>query len=101
MDGHRLQLLIGLTVGSVALLVGVMLLTTWEVEQFRASTFDHDFTGLVCGVPLDNPGWETGTPCHGAMNRQTAIAWMLTGVGLVLVLGSTAMAIRRIRSTDD
>ncbi len=99
-NSRWMQLLVGLTIGLVVLFVGVMLLTTWEVEQFRATTFDRDFTGLVCGVPLNNPGWQTGSPCHGAVNRQTGFALMVTGVGLVSVLGSTAMAIGRIRNTD-
>jgi len=94
-----LPLLVGLTVGLVVLFVGVMLLTAWEVEKFRATTFDRDFTGLVCGVPLDNPGWETGSACHGAVNRQTGFGLMLTSIGLVIVVGGTAMAISQIRTT--
>ena len=99
-NSRWMQSLVGLTVGLVVLFVGVMLLSSWEVEQFRATTFNRDFTGLVCGVPLDNPGWETGSPCHGAVNRQTGFALMLTGVGLVLVFGSTATVVGRIRNTD-
>lgn len=99
-NGRWMQLLVGMTIGLVVLFVGVMLMTNWEVEQFRATTFDRDFTGLVCGVPLSNPGWQTGSPCHGAVNRQTGFALMLTGVGLVSLFGSTAMAIGRIRNSD-
>lgn len=92
-----LSLLVGLVVGVAMLFVGVMLLTTWEVEQFRATTFDRDFTGLVCGVPFDNPGWETGNPCHGAVNRQTGIGLILTGVGIVLAFGAAVLAVGQIR----
>ena len=94
-----LPLVVGLAVGTAMLFTGVMLLSYWEVEQFRATTFDRDFTGLVCGVPLDNPGWETGSPCHGAVNRQTGVGAILTGVGLVVVVGGTAMAIAQTKTT--
>jgi hypothetical protein len=94
-----LPLLVGLLVGAAVLFVGVMLLTTWEVEQFRATTFEHDFTGLVCGVPFDNPGWETGSPCHGAVSRQTGIGLMVTSAGLLLAVGGTVKAIGQIRTT--
>ena len=77
------------TAGLAVLTVGVLLLTTWEVPLFRLTTVDHDFTGLECGTPLDNPGWVTGSPCHGAVNRQAGIAWLLTLTGSV----STAAAI--------
>lgn len=95
-----LPLLFGVTMGLAALLAGVVLLTSWEVELFHATTFDRDFTGLVCGVPLDNPGWETGSPCHGAVNRQTGFGLMLSSVGLVMVTGVIAMAVGQFRPTS-
>ena len=78
------SLLGGLAVGFV--LLGVMLLTTWEVHLFRATTQDMDFTGLECGTPLNNAGWHTGEPCHGAMTRQLAGAATLLLMGVVLAV---------------
>jgi hypothetical protein len=84
------------------LTVGVVLLTTWEVPLFRLTTFAHDFSGLACGTPLDNPGWVTGSPCHGALNRQTGVAWLLTLNGLAaLTAGTVTLArMRAMRSPD-
>ena len=58
----RIPLLVG--IGATLLVVGVGLLTTWEFEVFRATTFDRDFTGLVCGAR-----WTTqdGPPAPRAM----------------------------------
>ena len=78
------SLLSGLAVVSV--LLGVILLTTWEAHLFRATTQDMDFTGLECGTPLNNPGWQTGEPCHGAMNRQFGGAVVLLLVGAALAV---------------
>ena len=82
----RIPLLVG--IGATLLVVGVGLLTTWEFEVFRATTFDRDFTGLVCGAPLDNPGWTTGSPCHGAVNRQTGFAMIVTTLGIATIVAS-------------
>ncbi len=72
-------------VGVIALALGVLLLTH-EVTLFRFTTQDHDFTGLTCGTPLDNPGWEVGSPCDGAVSRQRIVAGtiVLTGVGTLI-----------------
>ena len=72
-------------VGAISLALGVLLLTQ-EVTLFRFTTQDHDFTGLTCGTPLDNPGWEVGSPCDGAVSRQTVVAGtiVLTGVGTLI-----------------
>jgi hypothetical protein len=75
-------------VGAIALALGVLLLTQ-EVTLFRFTTQDHDFTGLTCGTPLDNPGWEVGSPCDGAVSRQRMVAGMtvLAGVGTLITGG--------------
>ena len=78
------SLLSGLAV--VFVLLGVMLLITWEVHLFRATTQDMDFTGLVCGTPLNNPGWQRNEPCDGAVSRQLAGAVILLGVGVALAV---------------
>jgi predicted MFS family arabinose efflux permease len=79
--------------GGVALLVlGVALLAFWEVALFRITTFDHNFTGATCGTPLNNPGWATGSPCHGAVNRQTGAAWLLMTGGLASLVGVVVAA---------
>lgn len=84
----------GLSVfGVVALAAGLLLLTIWEVPVFRFTTFERDFSGLECGVPLDNPGWVTGSPCHGAVNRQTAVGWMLTLLGFASLIAAVAMGV--------
>jgi hypothetical protein len=95
--GRRSLVAIGMPLGLFLLIVGVVLLTTWEVELFRASTFGHDFSGLVCGVPLDNPGWETGSPCHGALNRQAGVGVMLTANGLVMTIAAAAISVGLVR----
>ena len=97
MTPARLQLTLGIF-GVALLTLGVLLLTTWEASYFRLTTFDHDFTGLTCGTPLDNPGWPTGSPCHGAVNRQTGAALLLTLSGataLVVAIGLAAIKTRR------
>ena len=78
-------------VGATLLVVGVGLLTTWEFEVFRATTFDRDFTGLVCGAPLDDPGWATGSPCHGAVNRQTGFTMIVTCLGIATIVASIVL----------
>jgi hypothetical protein len=79
--------------GVMLLLLGVALMTVWEIEFFRATTFDRDFTGLVCGTPLDNPGWATGSPCHGAVNRQTGVAIVVTFLGIGAIIASIVLAV--------
>jgi drug/metabolite transporter (DMT)-like permease len=78
------SLLGGLAV--VFVFLGVMLLTTWEVNLFRATIQDTDFTGLECGTPLNNPGWQRNEPCDGAVSRQLAGAVMLLVVGAALAV---------------
>lgn len=70
----------------VFVVLGVMLLTTWEVHLFRATTQDMDFTGLECGTPLNNPGWQRNEPCDGAVSRQLAGAVVLLLVGAALAV---------------
>jgi hypothetical protein len=55
--------------GLALLATGYLVLTTWEASQ----------GGVACGAPLDNPGWDTGVPCHGAINRRTAVGWFVGG----------------------
>lgn len=86
--------------GLLILSVGLLVLTTWEIEVFRATTADRDFTGLVCGTPLDNPGWETGSPCHGAVNRQTAAGVVLVAIGLSISVGAVVRGLSRTRPVD-
>jgi hypothetical protein len=69
---HRLLIGLAVTLGVVLIALAIGILTVWELTFFRLTTIDHDFTDLVCGSPWNNPGWETGTPCHGTVNRQTA-----------------------------
>ena len=88
-------------IGLFLVIIGIALMTTWEVQLFRATTFDRDFTGLVCGTPLDNPGWVTGSPCHGAVNRQAGIAVIVTWLGIAGIGASIVLAVmaRRHRPT--
>jgi len=66
------------------LVVGITLLVT-DVALLRVLD-GSEMSGIDCGGPLRNPGWRTGTPCHGAVNRQTAIAWVavINGIGLIV-----------------
>lgn len=75
----------GVLLGLAIVFVGFMVLTSWEVRLFRATSADRDFSGLVCGTPLDNPGWVVGSPCHGAVNRQLAGSLVLLFVGVALI----------------
>jgi hypothetical protein len=50
---------------------GVLFMSTWD-RAAPGHIAKRDFTGLVCGTPLDNPDGRTGTACHSAVNRQTA-----------------------------
>ena len=82
-----------LAVAGLSLLVlGLVMLFAWEISLFRFSTFDGDFTGLRCAAPLDNPGWRTGSPCHGAVNRQTGAAWVTTLAGVICLVAAPALA---------
>ena len=89
---------VGAATGALLLVAGVGLLTSWELELFRATTFDRDFTGLTCGTPLDNPGWPTGHPCHGAVNRQTGAAWITAMAGVVVIAASLVVLVAPPRS---
>lgn len=83
--------------GFASMLVGWLLLTTWEPVFFGLNTFDHDVTGLQCGTPLSNPGWETGSPCHGAVNRQLGVGVMFLLAGLATTAMVVAVAVKRRR----
>lgn len=65
-----------LVVGVLAVVGGYLVLTSWDVAQ----------DGVNCGAPLDNPGWPTGVDCHGAVNRQTAVGWVVALNGLALIV---------------
>lgn len=94
MRPHGLRLIGALLVGLTLTVLGLAILTTWEIEAFRATTLDRDFTGLTCGSPFNNPGWDTGTPCHGAVNRQTAFGLVVLGLGVISNTGTLAYIIR-------
>ena len=96
-DRMRWRIPLLAVIGLFLVVVGIALMTTWEVQLFRATTFDRDFTGLVCGTPLDNPGWATGSPCHGAVNRQTGIAVIVTWLGVAGIVTSIALAVTERR----
>lgn len=78
------MLVSGVIVGCLMVLIA-FIVTTNEIMLFRATTQDMDFTGLVCGTPLDHPDWPRGHPCDGAMNRQFVVGALtaLWGVGLI------------------
>jgi hypothetical protein len=69
--------------GLALLVTGYLVLTTWEARQ----------GGVACGAPLDNPGWDTGVPCHGDINRRTAVGWSLAGNGVGLVVVAVTLAV--------
>ena len=83
--------------GLAIVFVGFMVLTTWEVRLFRATSANRDFSGSVCGTPLDNPGWVVGSPCHGAVNRQLAGSVMLLFVGVSLIAVSIRSGLGTLR----
>ena len=84
----------GIALCTFSLLLAFVVMTN-EIHLFRATTQDMDFTGLVCGTPLDHPEWERGHPCDGAMNRQfgAGVGIALQGVGILV--GSIVLAIVR------
>lgn len=87
MNRHRSGLSLALLVSGLALLaVGYLVLVTWQMNQ----------GGVACGAPLDNPGWDTGVPCHGAINRRTAGGWSLTGWGIASLVGAVTLAVTRM-----
>jgi hypothetical protein len=76
-----------LGVGVALLVIGWLLLTTWEIGASH------------CGAPLDNPGWRTGERCHGQVSRQEAIGVALIANGLAVsvvavTLGARAWSVR-------
>jgi hypothetical protein len=88
----------GVLLGIAGLLVTYYLLTN-EFDLFRVTTEGHDFTGLACGTPLDHPDWETGHPCHGAMNRQFSAALVFGLASLAVGIGSVVVGFRRPTSS--
>jgi hypothetical protein len=92
---RRRLLYIVVVLGVALLIVGIALLMT-EVALLRFFD-DSEFSGVECGGPLNNPGWRTGSPCHGAVNRQTAIAWVavINGIGLTVTAVFLNMQARR------
>ena len=77
--------------------LGLLMLFVWEISLFRFTTFDRDFTDASCGSPLNNPGWTTGSPCHGAVNRQTGAAWVTLAGGLYCLLAAAIFVVKRRR----
>lgn len=93
--------IVGGLLGTAIMSLAFIVLTTWEVHLFRA-TFGKDFTGAVCGTPLDNPGWTVGSPCHGAVNRQLAGTVALMAVGVTLIARSVKSGLaNRDRATEE
>jgi hypothetical protein len=82
--------LVLIVVAGVALVGLSVVLLTAEVSH----------SGLTCGTVLDHPRWQTGEPCHGAMNRQTALAGaaLIQGLGVVVVSGVLILRRRRHHS---
>jgi len=85
-------LIAGITLGILALLLAFVVMTT-EIHLFRATTQDMDFTGLVCGTPLDHPEWQRGHPCDGAMSRQFVVGAGIALWGVGLMAASAVFAI--------
>jgi hypothetical protein len=90
----------GVILGIAGLGVTYYLMTN-EFDLFRATTQGQDFTGLACGTPLDHPAWETGHPCHGAMNRQFAAAALFGFASLGIAIGSVIIGARRLAQRTD
>ena len=84
----------GITLGALALFLAFVVMTT-EIHLFRATTQDMDFTGLVCGTPLDHPDWRRGHPCDGAMNRQFVVGAGIALHGVGILVASVVLAIVR------
>jgi hypothetical protein len=84
----------GIVLGTLALLLAFVVMTT-EIHLFRATTQDMDFTGLVCGTPLDHPDWQRGHPCDGAMNRQFVVGAGIAMWGVGVMAASAVFAINR------
>jgi hypothetical protein len=84
----RLLRIVGL-LGVALFVVGIVLLKT-EVALIRFT----DVNDAVCGAPLDNRGWPTGSPCHGVVNRQTAIAWTTVVQGIALIVAAIVLTVR-------
>jgi hypothetical protein len=84
----------GIMLGTLALLLAFVMMTN-EIHLFRATTQDMDFTGLVCGTPLDHSDWPRGHPCDGAMNRQFVVGTMTAVWGVGLIAASAVFAIGR------
>jgi hypothetical protein len=85
----------GIVLGTLALLLAFVVMTT-EIHLFRATTQDMDFTGLVCGTPLDHPDWQRGHPCDGAMNRQFVVGAGIALWGVGVMAASVVFAISRL-----
>jgi hypothetical protein len=85
----------GIALGTLVLFLAFVVMTT-EIHLFRATTQDMDFTGLVCGTPLDHPDWHTGHPCDGAMNRQFVVGAGTALWGVALIAASVGFAISRL-----
>ena len=84
----------GIVLGTLALLLAFVVMTT-EIHLFRATTQDMDFTGLVCGTPLDHPDWQRGHPCDGAMNRQFGVGAGIALWGVGVMVASVVFVISR------
>ena len=85
----------GVILGCLVLLIAFIVMTN-EIMLFRATTQDMDFTGLVCGTPLDHPDWPRGHPCDGAMSRQFAVGALTALWGMGLIAASIVTGIIRL-----
>ena len=89
----------GVILGGLLLVVSFIVMTN-EIMLFRATTQDMDFTGLVCGTPLDHPDWPRGHPCDGTMNRQFVVGALIALWGIGLIAASIVTGIiRRSKET--
>jgi len=89
-------------VGLLGLVVAVGGIALLLVDVAWLSVVDgRGIDGIHCGAPLRNRGWPTGSACHGAVNRQTAVAVVtaLQGVGVIIAVVVVRAQARTPRST--
>ncbi|MGI9642078.1 MAG: hypothetical protein ACR2N9_04765 [Acidimicrobiia bacterium] len=85
-------------VGVALVVVGAMTLVVWSPPVPLLGLLESDLGGRDCGAPLDNPGWPTGSVCHGAVNRQTAVGWLFVVAGIAALAGAAILS--RARSAS-
>ncbi|MGI9614428.1 MAG: hypothetical protein ACR2QO_16075 [Acidimicrobiales bacterium] len=79
-------------VGVALVVVGAMTLFVWSPPLPLLGFLERDLGGRDCGAPLDNPGWPTGSVCHGAVNRQTAVGWSFVAAGIAALAGAVILS---------